>query len=205
MNNSFRFTNLVTLFCVILIISNIASTKMTQFGGLTLDAGTILFPLSYIFGDVFAEVYGWKTSRKIILLWFTCIVLNALILYIVQILPVASFWENQTSYEAILGLVPRITLGSIFGYLAGTFSNAWTLLAIKKITGSKWLWMRTIGSTLVWQTFDSTVFCLIAFFGTMANTDLVALAFSNIIFKVAIEALFTPITYRVVAFMKKGV
>jgi uncharacterized integral membrane protein (TIGR00697 family) len=131
--------------------------------------------------------------------------LSALVLYIVQVLPAASFWANQSSYEAVLGLVPRITLGSIFGYLAGTFSNAWTLLAIKKITGSKWLWMRTIGSTLVGQTFDSTVFCLIAFWGTMGNADLVAIALSNIIFKVAIEILFTPITYRVVAYMKKTV
>jgi uncharacterized integral membrane protein (TIGR00697 family) len=201
--NSFRFTTLVTLFCVILIISNIASTKMTQFAGLTLDAGTILFPLSYIFGDIFAEVYGWKVSRRVILLGFGCIVLNAAILYIVQVLPVASFWENQASYEAILGLVPRITLGSIFGYLAGSFSNAWTLLAIRKMTGEKWLWMRTIGSTLVGQTFDSTVFCLIAFAGTMGNADLLALALSNIAFKVAIEAFFTPVTYRIVAFMKR--
>jgi len=99
---SFRFTILVSLFCVILVISNIASTKMTQFAGLTLDAGTILFPLSYIFGDIFAEVYGWKVSKKIILLGFAAIVLNALILAIVQYLPVASFWENQSSYENIL-------------------------------------------------------------------------------------------------------
>lgn len=203
--NSFRFTILVTLFCVILIISNIASTKMTQFAGLTLDAGTILFPLSYIFGDIFAEVYGWKVSRKVILLGFACIVLNAAILYIVQVLPVASFWENQGSYESILGLVPRITLGSIFGYLAGTFSNAWTLLAIRKITGHKWLWMRTIGSTLVGQTFDSTVFCLIAFLGTMGHAELFALALSNIVFKVAIEAFFTPVTYRIVGYMRKTV
>ena len=201
--NSFRFTTLVTFYCVILIISNIASTKMTQFAGLTLDAGTILFPLSYIFGDVFAEVYGWKVSRKVILLWFACIVLNALILYIVQVLPVASFWKNQISYETILGLVPRITLGSIFGYLAGTFSNAWTLLAIRRITGQKWLWMRTIGSTVVGQTFDSTVFCLMAFLGTMWHADLFALALSNIVFKVAIEALFTPVTYKIVKYMKQ--
>jgi uncharacterized integral membrane protein (TIGR00697 family) len=107
---SFRFTILVSLFCVILVISNIASTKMTQFAGLTLDAGTILFPLSYIFGDIFAEVYGWKMSKKIILLGFAAIVLNALILAIVQYLPVASFWEFQSSYENILGLIPRITL-----------------------------------------------------------------------------------------------
>jgi queuosine precursor transporter len=201
--NSFRFTTLVALFCVILIISNIASTKMTQFTGLTLDAGTILFPLSYIFGDIFAEVYGWKVSRKIILLGFACIVLNAAILYIVQVLPVAGFWENQGSYEAILGLVPRITLGSIFGYLAGSFSNAWTLLAIRKMTGERWLWMRTVGSTIVGQTFDSTVFCLIAFLGTMGNVDLVYLLLSNIVFKVAIEALFTPVTYRIVKYMKQ--
>lgn len=201
--NSFRFTVLTTLFCVVLIISNIASTKMAQFGGFTMDAGTILFPLSYIFWDVFAEVYGWKVSRRVILLGFACIVLNAVILYIVQILPSADFWTNQSSYESILGLVPRITLGSIFGYLAGTFSNAWSLLAIRKITGSKWLWIRTIGSTLVGQTCDSVVFSLIAFYGTMANVDLVRLVVSIIIFKVTVEAIFTPITYRVIAFMKR--
>lgn len=201
--NSFRFTTLVTLFCVILIISNIASTKMTQFAGLTLDAGTILFPLSYIFGDIFAEVYGWKVSRKVILLGFACIVLNAFILYIVQVLPAAGFWENQGSYEAILWLVPRITLGSIFGYLVGSFTNAWTLLAIRKITGEKWLWMRTVGSTLVGQTFDSAVFCLIAFLGTMGNVELVHLLLSNILFKVAVEAFFTPVTYKIVKYMKQ--
>lgn len=200
---SFRFTILVALFCVILVISNIASTKMTQFAGLTLDAGTILFPLSYIFGDIFAEVYGWKTSRKIILLGFAAIVLNALILAIVQYLPVASFWENQSSYEAILGLVPRITLGSIFGYLAGSFSNAWSLLWIRRMTGERWLAMRTIGSTLIGQTADTVVFCAIAFLGTMGQIDLLHLAISNIIFKVAVEALFTPVTYRIVKWMKQ--
>lgn len=199
---SFRFTILVSLFCVILVISNIASTKMTQFAGLTLDAGTILFPLSYIFGDIFAEVYGWKMSKKIILLGFVAIVLNALILGIVQYLPVASFWEFQSSYENILGLVPRITLGSIFGYLAGSFSNAWSLLWIRRITGERWLAVRTIGSTLIGQTADTIVFCAIAFLGTMGQIDLIHLALSNIIFKVAIEALFTPVTYRIVKWMK---
>ena len=200
---SFRFTLLVSLFCVILVISNIASTKMTQFAGLTLDAGTILFPLSYIFGDIFAEVYGWKTSKKIILLGFIAIVLNALILGIVQYLPVASFWEFQSSYENILGLVPRITLGSIFGYLAGSFSNTWSLLWIRKMTGERWLAVRTIGSTLIGQTADTVVFCTIAFLGTMGQIDLIHLALSNILFKVAVEALFTPVTYRVVKWMKK--
>ena len=200
---SFRFTLLVSLFCVILVISNIASTKMTQFAGLTLDAGTILFPLSYIFGDIFAEVYGWKTSKKIILLGFIAIVLNALILAIVQYLPVASFWEFQSSYENILGLVPRITLGSIFGYLAGSFSNTWSLLWIRKMTGERWLAVRTIGSTLIGQTADTVVFCTIAFLGTMGQIDLIHLALSNILFKVAVEALFTPVTYRVVKWMKK--
>ena len=200
---SFRFTLLVSLFCVILVISNIASTKMTQFAGLTLDAGTILFPLSYIFGDIFAEVYGWKTSKKIILLGFIAIVLNALILVIVQYLPVASFWEFQSSYENILGLVPRITLGSIFGYLSGSFSNTWSLLWIRKMTGERWLAVRTIGSTLIGQTADTVVFCTIAFLGTMGQIDLIHLALSNILFKVAVEALFTPVTYRVVKWMKK--
>jgi len=200
---SFRFTVLVSLFCVILVISNIASTKMTQFAGLTLDAGTILFPLSYIFGDIFAEVYGWKTAKKIILLGFAAIILNALILAIVQYLPVASFWQHQVSYEAILWLVPRITLGSIFGYLAGSLSNAWSLLWIRKLTGEKWLWVRTIGSTLIGETADTVVFCTIAFLGTMGQIDLINLALSNIIFKIVIEALCTPVTYRVIGWMKK--
>lgn len=202
--HSFRFTVFVTLFCVILVISNIASTKMTQFGWLTLDAGTILFPLSYIFGDIFAEVYGWKISKNIIILGFAAIVLNALILAIVQYLPVASFWENQKSYEVILWLVPRITLGSIFGYLAGSLSNAWSLLWIRKLTGQKWLWVRTIGSTLIGESLDTVVFCSIAFFGTMGNIDLFHLAISNIIFKVAVEAVCTPVTYRVIGWMKKN-
>jgi len=125
-------------------------------------------------------------------------VLNALILAIVQYLPVASFWEFQSSYENILGLVPRITLGSIFGYLAGSFSNAWSLLWIRRMTGERWLAVRTIGSTLIGQTADTVVFCIIAFLGTMGQIDLVHLAISNIIFKVTVEALFTPVTYRVV-------
>lgn len=149
-------------------------------------------------------MYGWKVAKKIILLGFVCIILNASILYIVQVLPAASFWDNQVSYESILGLVPRITLGSIFGYLAGNFSNTWSLLAIRKITGTKWLWMRTIGSTLVGETCDSIVFALIAFLGTMGNIDLFHLVLSNIVFKVAIEALFTPVTYKVVAYMKRS-
>ena len=132
-----------------------------------------------------------------------CIVLNALVLYIVQVLPSADFWSNQVSYETILGLVPRITLGSIFGYLAGTFSNAWSLLAIRKITGTKWLWVRTIGSTILGESCDSLVFSFIAFFGTMGNLDLMHLALSNILFKIAVEALFTPVTYKVIAFMKQ--
>ena len=131
------------------------------------------------------------------------IVLNALILAIVQYLPVASFWEFQSSYENILGLVPRITLGSIFGYLAGSFSNTWSLLWIRKMTGERWLAVRTIGSTLIGQTADTVVFCTIAFLGTMGQIDLIHLALSNILFKVAVEALFTPVTYRVVKWMKK--
>lgn len=201
---SFPFTAMTTFFCVILVISNIASTKMTQFAGLTLDAGTILFPISYIFGDIFAEVYGWQVSKKVILLGFTCILLNATVLWIVQILPSAGFWTNQVSYDTILGLLPRITLGSIGGYLAGSLSNAWSLIAIRRITGERWLWMRTIGSTLVGQSFDTVVFCLIAFLGTMSTSELITLVVSNIIFKVAIEALFTPLTYRVVGHMRKG-
>lgn len=193
---------LVSLFCVILVISNIASTKIIGIWDIIIDGGTLLFPISYIFGDIFAEVYGWKVSRRIILLGLYCILLNATILYLVQIIPAANIWENQESYEVILWLVPRITMGSIFWYLAWSFVNTWTLLVIRQITWIRWLWMRTIWSTIVWQLFDSTIFCLIAFYGTMPNASIVTIIVTNIIFKTLVETVMTPLTYKIIKSLK---
>jgi uncharacterized integral membrane protein (TIGR00697 family) len=191
------------LFVSVLLISNIASTKIVDFWGLTFDGGTLLFPLSYIFGDIMTEVYGYKKARRVIWLGFACALIMALLFMIIGKLPPAADWGNQSAYDLILGSTPRIILASLIAYLFGTFSNSFILAKIKIATKGKRLWMRTIGSTLVGELIDSSIFILIAFYGVLPNSLLLALIISNYIFKTAIEVLFTPFTYRVVNFLKK--
>ena len=189
-------------FVTILIISNIASSKILDFGPFTFDGGTILFPLSYIFGDVLTEVYGYRASRRVIWLGFSSLIIMSLVLYIVQILPPAHDWPNQTAYELILGVTPRIVLGSLLGYFCGEFSNSYVLAKMKIWTKGKWLWTRTIGSTIVGEAVDTLIFATIAFAGLWSWDLFIALVVSNYIFKVGIEVLFTPLTYRIVHFLK---
>lgn len=196
-------TGITAFFAVILIVSNIASSKLTSFWGLTLDAGTILFPLSYIFNDILTEIYGYKVSRKVIWIGFGTSLLASLVFIIVGALPVSPDWGNQGAYEAILGLTPRIVIASLVAYLIGEFSNSIILAKMKVKMEGKKLWARTIGSTLVGQLLDSTVFILIAFLGVFPTPVIVSLIASNYIFKVGIEVLLTPVTYKVVGFLKK--
>jgi len=194
----------------VLIISNIASTKIVEFFGLTFfgvrlafDGGTLLFPLSYIFGDILTEVYGYKRSRKVIWTGFFCLILMSLIFYLVQIMPPAQGWENQIAFETILGMMPRLVVASLIAYLAGEFSNSFILAKMKILTKGKHLWQRTIGSTLVGEGIDSIIFCMIAFYGVLPNDLLIAVIVSNYVIKVGIEILFTPLTYKIVGFLKK--
>lgn len=146
----FRYIDIITaLFVAILLISNIASSKITSFGFFTLDAGTILFPLAYIFGDILTEVYGFSRARRVIWIGFGCNVLMAVIFMIVGALPPASDWPNQDAYNAILGLTPRIVAASMIAYFVGEFLNSFVLAKLKIATKGKYLWSRTIGSTLV--------------------------------------------------------
>lgn len=188
----------------VLLISNVASSKITAFGSLTLDAGTILFPLTYIFGDVLTEVYGYKRARRVIWLGFLCNILMAVIFMIVVALPAASDWPNQKALETILGLTPRIVLASMIAYFCGEFINSFILAKLKIRTQGKYLWVRTIGSTLVGELFDTLLFITIAFWGVFPMPVLISLLVSNYIFKVAIEVLFTPITYVFVNKLKKA-
>lgn len=206
MNSSkpvFRYFDIImALFVAVLLISNIASTKILTLWKFTFDGGTILFPLSYIFGDILTEVYGYRNSRKVIWTGFFCALLLSLVLWIVQVLPPASGWDNQASFESLLGFIPRIVMASLTAYIAGEFSNSFVLSKLKIKTKGKYLWMRTISSTLIGEGIDTIIFCLVAFWGVLPAGLLVSVIISNYIFKCGVEIVFTPITYKVVRFLK---
>ncbi|MBN2482192.1 MAG: queuosine precursor transporter [Bacteroidales bacterium] len=198
------FDVLVALFVAVLLISNIASTKILSLWKFTFDGGTILFPLSYIFGDILTEVYGFKRSRRVIWLGFVSALLMSVTFFVVQILPPAADWPYQQAYENILGFVPRIVMASLIAYFTGEFSNSVILSRLKIFTRGKHLWTRTIGSTLVGQGLDTIIFCFVAFYGTLPGTILWSVILSNYIFKCMVEICFTPLTYAVVRTLKRA-
>ncbi len=205
---TYRYLDLITaFFVVVLIVSNIASTKVVLLGPFTFDGGTLLFPLAYIFGDVLTEVYGYKKSRRVIWTGFFLLLLSTLTLGLVNTLPAPTDAFSQKSAEAftaILGLVPRIVLASLVAYFVGEFVNSYILARLKVATNGRWLALRTIGSTLVGQGLDTALFLLIAFYGVWDNSLLWTVFVSNYVFKVGIEVLFTPLTYTVVGFLKRA-
>lgn len=197
------FDVIMALFVAVLLISNLASTKIVSLWMFTFDGGTILFPLSYIFGDVLTEVYGYQRSRKVIWTGFGAALLMSLVLWVVQEMPPAADWTNQQAYESLLGFVPRIVLASLVAYFGGAFSNAFLMSKLKIRTKGKFLWVRTIGSTLVGEGIDTVIFCMVAFYGVLPNELLISIIISNYIFKSGVEILFTPITYAIIGFLKK--
>ena len=206
MEKNYKYLGAISVFFVsVLLISNIASVKIVDLKWFVFDAGTLLFPLSYIFGDILTEVYGYKRARSVIWLGFSMALLMSVIFVVVGKLPPAADWPNQEAYNAILGFTPRIVLASLIAYFFGEFSNSFILAKMKIWTKGKKLWTRTIGSTLVGELVDSTLFILIAFYGSgiFPNELLPMLIISNYLFKSGIEILFTPITYKIVNFLKK--
>ncbi len=200
---AFKHLDTITaLFVAVLLISNIASTKILTLGPFTFDGGTILFPLSYIFGDILTEVYGYGRSRRVIWLGFVSALIMVITLAIVGALPPAADWGNQAAYEAILGQTPRIVVASLIAYIAGEFSNSFTLAKLKIRTAGRWLWLRTISSTLVGQLIDTGLFVLIAFTGVLPNSLLWPIIMSNYLFKCGVEILFTPATYAITGWLK---
>lgn len=196
------FDIIMALFVAVLLISNVASTKILALWKFDFDGGTLLFPLAYIFGDILTEVYGYRKSRRVIWTGFGCAFLMSAVLMIVGALKPSAGWENQAAYEAILGLTPRIVLASLVAYFAGEFSNSYVLAKMKILTRGRWLWMRTIGSTLVGEGLDTVLFILIAFWGVLPGGLLLAVFVSNYIFKCGVEILMTPVTYKGVGFLK---
>lgn len=210
------FDRVMALFVTVLIVSNIASSaKIVDWGisllgvPLSFDAGTLLFPISYVFGDVLTEVYGYRRSRRVIWTGFACLALSAFVFWVVQRLPGEVNWQTyagDTAYRAILGGMSSggIVLASLTAYWAGEFSNSVILAKMKVWTGGRWLWMRTIGSTLVGEGIDTLIFLLVATLaGVFPWGIFISLAVTNYVFKVSIEALMTPVTYWVVSTLKK--
>lgn len=197
----------VGMFVAVLIISNLASSaKIVTLGPFTFDGGTLLFPLSYIFGDILTEVYGYSVSRRVIWIGFAAAALFSITVWIVGLLPAEAEWSARAgmdAYNAILGSTPRIVIASLIAYWAGSFTNAFVLAKIKVATQGKWLWLRTIGSTIAGELVDTLLFVLIAFAFDMSGAVLFSIFLSNYIFKVGVEVLFTPVTYAVVSWLKK--
>ncbi len=198
------FVGIVALFVTCLITANIVAVKLVDVGGIVVPAGTItLFPISYIIGDVLTEVYGYRRARQVIWLGFACNVIAVAAIYLTQILPAPGFWDGQPAYERILGYAPRLLLGSFAAYLVGEFANAFVLARMKVMTQGRWLWSRTIGSTIVGEGIDSLIFVSIAFAGTVSGHQLVRTMITAWLVKTAYEALVTPLTYFVVNFLKR--
>lgn len=214
----YRYFDLVmAAFVTVLIVSNITSSaKIVDWGvslfgvPLAFDAGTILFPVSYIFGDVLTEVYGYKRSRRVIWAGFACLAASAFILWLVRIMPGEAGWASSVGQDAfvkVLGGMSSggIVLASLAGYFAGEFSNSFVLAKMKILTKGRWLWTRTIGSTLVGEAVDTCVFVVIASLtGVFSWTIFLSLVLTNYIFKCAVEAAMTPVTYRVVKVLKRA-
>jgi uncharacterized integral membrane protein (TIGR00697 family) len=215
---SFRYYDiLMALFVTILIVSNIASAaKIVDWGfsiagiPMAFDAGTILFPISYIFGDLLTEVYGFKRSRRVIWVGFFCLALTSLIFFLVRNMPGESNWlvyAGQPAYDAILGGISTggIVLASLVAYLFGEYTNSVVLAKMKVATNGRWLWMRTIGSTLVGQGVDTLVFITVASLaGVFPWVIFPSLLLTNYLFKCGVEIVMTPATYWSVGYLKKA-
>lgn len=198
-----RFLFLAVLFVACLIAANIIAVKLVSVAGMVLPAAVIIFPLSYILGDVITEVYGYRDARRVIWLGFAANLLVVAALWAGQMLPAAGFWDGQAAYERILGAVPRIVAASLIAYLIGEFANAYVLARMKVATQGRFLWARTIGSTIIGQGLDSVVFMTVAFAGVFPARALAGAVVAQWLVKVAYEALATPLTYAAVNHLKR--
>lgn len=209
-----NFDVIVALFCAFLLISNIAAVKLIQFGPdvellgfpvlpVITDGGAFLFPLTYILGDVLAEVFGMKGARRAILIGFAVSVLASVTFLVVGAAPPAADWPHQAAFTAVLGFVPRIVLASALGYLVGQFLNAWVLVRLKQRSRDGSLWQRLLGSTLVGEAADTAIFCVVAFGGIVTGGTLINYIIVGYVYKVLVEVLMLPVTYRVIGLVKR--
>jgi len=194
---------LSSFFITTLLLSNIVAGKMATFFGVTLPAAVFLFPLTYITGDILTEVYGFKQARFTIWLGLFANLFMALVFALTLALPYPEFWQGQPAYRAVLGMTPRLVAASIAAYFVGELINAVLLSKLKVKTKGRWLWLRTIASTIVGEGIDTFLFISVAFFGTMPQTVLWTLMLAQYLWKVAYEIAVTPLTYVAVRWIKR--
>ena len=201
----FRYLDaLTTAFVVVLLISNLLAQKVVRLGHFSTSGAVILFPITYIFGDVFTEVYGYAASRRAIWLGFLGTALLYAVSAIVIALPADPEWHNQTPFVTVFGILPRILVASLIAFWAGEFANSYTMARLKVLTGGKMLWTRTVGSTVVGQAVDTTLVIALTFAGRVSVSKLLAMIASGYLLKVTYEVVATPLTYLVVNGLKRA-
>src|ERR1700746_2837646 len=201
---TYKYYDLVmAAFVTVLLCSElIGASKLTTVWGVTFGSGVLFFPISYIFNDVLTEVYGYARARKVVWAGFGAIVFASFMSWVVVTLPPAQGWNDQRAYETVFGQTPRIVFASLTAFFVGEFANSYVLAKMKILTSGRFLWSRTIGSTIVGEGVDSLVFYPLAFIGVWERKLVITVMISNYIIKVAWEAIVTPVTYQVVGFLK---
>ncbi|QQR81012.1 MAG: queuosine precursor transporter [Deltaproteobacteria bacterium] len=203
---NYKYYDLImAAFVTTLLCSNlIGAGKVTKLGSFTFGTGILFFPLSYIFGDVLTEVYGYARSRKVVWAGFSAVFFASFMSWIIIKMPPAPGWTSQEAYVTVFGATPRIVIASLLAFWAGEFSNSYVLAKMKLWTSGKFLWARTIGSTVVGEGVDSIIFYPLAFLGTWENSLVLQVMVTNYFIKVLWEAVLTPVTYKIVNFLKRA-
>jgi queuosine precursor transporter len=197
------FLSLFALFIACLLVSNVIAGRLISVFGLVLPSAVLLFPVTYILGDVFTEVYGFEKTRRVIWLGFAANLLMSAVFLVAMSLPAPSFFQDKAAYSTVLGMAPRVVAASLLAYWLGEFANSIVLSVLKKATKGKLLWTRTISSTVVGQALDTAVFIAISFWGKVPGPVLAQMMVAQYLFKVAYEVALTPVTYLVVGAIKK--
>jgi len=206
MSRTYKYYEFVmAAFVTVLLCSNvIGAAKIVTVGGFTFGAGILFFPLSYIFGDILTEVYGYARARRVVWAGFAALMYASLMSYVIVALPPANGWPNQAAYEIAFGATGRIAMSSLLAFWAGEFTNSFVLAKMKLFTRGRMLWSRTIGSTIAGEFVDTLIFYPLAFYGVWSNQLILTVMISNYLLKTAWEVINTPITYQIVNFLKRA-
>lgn len=197
----FLFISILFITCI--LVSNILASKIINIFGISMTGGVLVFPITYIIGDVLTEIYGYKKSKKIIIYGFTCNLIMVILFYIAMKLPYPEYYLNQDAFVAVLSSTPRLLLASFIGYLAGGLTNSYIMDYIKNNSKIKYLWFRTITSTIIGEFLDTSIFLIIGFIGTMKTNDLLFMIVCQSAAKTLYEIVLTPLTYKTIAYIKK--
>lgn len=197
----FVFISIIFVSCI--LISNILAAKIISIFGISMTSGVLVFPISYVLGDVMTEIYGYEKTKKVIIYGFISNLLMVVVFYLAMKLPYPDYWQNQDAFITILSNTPRVLLASFIGYLLGGLSNAFIMEYIKNNSKIKFLWFRTILSTIVGEALDTTIFLTISFIGTMSGFNLISMIIYQSIFKIMYEVVLTPVLYKIIAFVSK--